>query len=59
LRSAIEKCKVGGIIVYSTCSFSIEENEGVIDYIIKKHNVKLLDTGLEIENKIYTRFNGK
>lgn len=36
LRSALSSAKIGGIVVYSTCTFSPEENEGVIDWLLQK-----------------------
>jgi len=36
LRGAITATKVGGTIIYSTCTLSPEENEGVIQWILDK-----------------------
>ncbi len=36
LRSAISACRPGGIIVYSTCTTAVEENEEVIDWILRR-----------------------
>ena len=37
----------GGIIVYSTCSITIEENEEVVQYALtKRPNIRIADTGL-------------
>lgn len=56
LRAAVDCCKVGGTIVYSTCSIAAEENEAVIDYIIKKRFVKIVETGLPIDKQGITSY---
>lgn len=38
LESAASMLKAEGHLVYSTCTFSIEENEGVIDCFLKSHS---------------------
>ena len=35
IRFAAEMLKPGGALVYSTCTFAPEENEGIIDFLVK------------------------
>jgi len=58
LRAAIDCVKVGGYVLYSTCSVAVEENEAVVDYVIKNRHCKVVETGLpeEIQTAGYTKW---
>ena len=56
LRAAIDRCRVGGYVVYSTCSVAFEENEAVVDYACRRRYVKIVDTGLRVEGRAITQF---
>ncbi|EAL66604.1 NOL1/NOP2/Sun family protein [Dictyostelium discoideum AX4] len=46
----------GGIIVYSTCSLTVEENEAVVDYALRNRDVIVVDTTIEFGVDGFTSF---
>lgn len=54
LHAAFFALKEGGTLVYSTCTFSPEENEGIIDWFIRKfkEKVEIVPIEFTLENAI-------
>lgn len=56
LLSAIDSAKVGGIIVYSTCSLAVEENERVVQYALDNRGIIIEDTTLTVGKNGLVKF---
>ena len=57
---SVDHTSKGAVIVYSTCSVTVEENERVVQYALSKRpNVKLIDTGLGFGTPGFTAFEGR
>lgn len=50
VMAALKMVKVGGEVIYSTCTMSVEENEMVISKILDKLPVELVDIELPVKN---------
>jgi tRNA (cytosine49-C5)-methyltransferase len=55
LATAWDLLKPGGVLVYSTCTMAPEENEAVVDYLLRKQETaQLLPISLELPTRIPT-----
>ncbi len=60
LIAAIKMVKTGGEIVYSTCTLTPEENEFIIDKVLKKYPVKIADIELPVKcHEGFTSYNAQ
>src|SRR5690606_12015652 len=47
LADSIPCLKEGGILIYSTCSYSSEENEDIGDWLVEEYGLEAIDIPLE------------
>jgi len=47
--AAIRLLKVGGVMIYSTCTLASEEDEGVVDYLVKNFDVVVEEISLPLK----------
>ncbi len=49
LARAVQATRPGGTVVYSTCTFAPEENEAVLDHVLREENCELVAFDLPVE----------
>jgi len=48
-ESALKLLKVGGEMIYSTCTLAPEENEEIVDYLVKNHDISVESINLPLK----------
>ncbi len=59
ILAASQLLRVGGVLVYSTCSFAPEENEEIIDFALRQCPVRIVDTELPAGDPGFTEVFGR
>jgi NOL1/NOP2/sun family putative RNA methylase len=59
ILAASQLLRVGGILVYSTCSFAPEENEEIIDFALHQCPFRIVDTELPVGDPGLTKAFGR
>lgn len=60
ISKAFKLLKVGGVMVYSTCSILPEENEEIVDYLLRKKNgARLAELNVDIGRNGFSKFRGE
>ena len=52
IKSGYNALKPNGIMVYSTCTLNLEENENILTWALENLNLKMLDIDLNIKGAI-------
>ncbi len=52
IKSGYNALKSGGIMVYSTCTLNLEENENILKWALENLNLKMMDINLDIKGAI-------
>lgn len=47
LSDVISSLKEGGVLIYSTCSYSEEENEKIVEWLVSNHKFELITINIE------------
>ncbi len=60
LIAAIKMCKTDGEIIYSTCTLTPEENEFIINKVLEKYPIEILEINLPVKcHEGFTSYNGQ